>query len=181
MGKSVLLSERSGNWLFLSDTQTLAKASPKPLLGHEGIQLWQVSHNSNEKELLAAIRFPAGWQTGLCWSWAIRHLEGESGQLIVPASNKIRTENHALPGKEFEWLNLGGEGSALVAHTGCLSELVVLRFAWPRDEENRPGKWKRPGTQGPAACADLSEKSHRLRFSKITVLFLLPLTLALID
>lgn len=149
MGKTVLLAERSGNWLYFSDTATFARATPEPSAETRGVELWLAWEDSTVESQLAAVRFPTGWSPGLCWTWAIRNLDGSRGENLLalpPGNGSDRDRSHL----GYEWLKLGGEGSALIAHCGSVSELMVLRWSRAR-EEGWDGKGKRPGTHGQAA------------------------------
>jgi len=149
MDTAILLAERSGNWLYLNGPEALARATPEMLVDSQGVELWLDHANGPGDASVAAVRFPAGWQPGLCWSWAIRNLEYATLENLV---------THSAPGetmdlqtvRSFEWLQLGGEGSALVAHRGSISELVVLRWSRP-GKISGAGNGKRPGTHGQAA------------------------------
>lgn len=149
MNTAVLLAERSGNWLYLTGPEVLGRATPELMVDGQGVELWLNHGNESVDAPVAAVRFPAGWRPGLCWSWAIRNLEKASqGNLVTRPISAESVADHT--GRSFEWLQLGGEGSALICHRGSISELVVLR--WARTGEIPGGRnGKRPGTHGQAA------------------------------
>jgi len=149
MNTAILLSERSGNWLYLTGPEALARAVPEMMVDSQGVELWLDHEDGSGDSPVAAVRFPAGWQPGLCWSWAIRNLEHATRENLVTHSAPRETMDLQTV-RSFEWLQLGGEGSALVAHRGSISELVVLRWSRP-GKISGAGNGKRPGTHGQAA------------------------------
>lgn len=144
MAAAVMLCERSGNWLYLADSQVFALSSPEMLVDGEGIELWVVRGEAGSERALAAVRFPTGWTSGHCWTWAIRNLAEEIGALPLLAHRDPLDETVG----GYEWLNLGLDGSALVAHRGSVSELLVHRR--PRMQNGSENR-KRPGSISQAA------------------------------
>ncbi len=149
MKSAILLAERSGNWLYLDEPEALSSAIPEQLVDGQGVELW-LNHGANSGESpVAAVRFPAGWRPSLCWSWAIRNLDRADQANLVTRSAHQESQIDS-PGRTFEWLLLGGEGSALISHHGSVSELVVLRWARTGGTSGAING-KRPGTHGQAA------------------------------